>query len=746
MIRNNFLKGRVFKTVVLLTLILIFSMDFLNPETTAQSKKSLWDLGYALLPEPQKIELKDDKVSFGSDWKLELLTGVNEQHIAVRTLINRLNKEFGINLSEKTNGKTIQLEIRPGIAAKGEKEALARQGYILETKSDKILIAGNDNPGIFYGVQTLLQLLSSKSEHTLPVCRIEDWPELELRIIHWCEKHHQSKMETLKRYIDQAAEYKINAIGWQIEDKFAYKRHPVIGAPGAFTKEQVQEIDKYARERYVELIPLVDCPAHIAYVLKHPEFAHLREDINNNYMMCPYNEDGWKLLYDMFDEITEAFGGKYFHVSTDEAYFLGDGIECGCADKLKQKGKSGIFVDFMNRATKYLEGKGKQVMFWGEWPLEVKDIPKLPSTIIDAVAGDESLERKGELETERKHGMRVLIYVSIHGGGLFANYFQRVNGVFKDISSGEVRKNDVLGTFVAGWDDSGPHDEVFWLGWVAGTSYAWNGETPLPEKLISQFMKLFYGINATNMEEVYKLMDNGHRFWSGSWTSVPSTLVPIYGYSEGKYPIPRPRRLQSLELPNLPDVETLYNHPFWKNHYGKNLENLRNEKEANALLIKLLNDNLNKVSKNKYNIEIILSLAQLFRHNINLLETLNMIEDTLSSAARNYLDYNNAVSCLNTAIKLAEDMCKEREESYNQLKNIWEVSRYPKGRIVNGRKFVHILDDTKNHTGDLTPDLSYIVMRERDLNLEKWIYDLKSIRHTFVRKYKFEIPEEFLHY
>ncbi len=748
----------IMPVVLLLMAGSIFSTNIIFSKSINKPIDSLKDSGYALLPLPQKIEIQEGSFKFGKDWKVKLLSGVTDDHIAAETLFKRVKEELGISLSilkssSFPEGKVIQLEIRPGSAAQGKKESLARQGYILELKSDKISICGNDNPGLFYGVQTLLQLLSAKQNLTLPVCKIEDAPDLELRIMHWCEKHHQNRMKTLKRYIDQAAEYKINGIGWQLEDKFAYERHPVIGIPGAFTKEQVREIARYALERYSELIPRVDCPAHMAFVLKHPEFAHLREDVENNYMICPTREESWDLLYDMFDELMEAFSGKYFHVSTDECYFLGTGVECGCAEIAKKSSRSRIFVDFMNKAAQYLEDKGKEVMFWGESPLSVSDITKLPSTVIDAVAGDESLERKGELEAEKNHGMRVLIYNPIHSGGIFADYIQRVHNAYKSISFSSPRKiNDVLGTFIAGWDDAGPHDEAFWLGWTAGGAYAWNGGNPEPGQMIDAFMNLFYGNDAVNMLEVYQLMADGVKYWKESWNRIqekrvtwelsmqgyPTTLQPIYGYwaKPYKFPVPRPRRVASLELPNLPDTYTLFNQPYWRDRYRVNLENIDKEKKDNIRLIKLLNENLNKVSKNKYNMEVLLSLANLFNHNINFLETMGMIEDTLSSAAKNFLDYEHAVSCLETAEKLAEDICKEREQTYQELKMIWEVSRHPKGQTVNGRKFVHILDDTKNHTADLTPDLSYIIMRERNLNLEKWIYDLKGIRHNFTLKYK----------
>ena len=80
-------------------------------------------------------------------------------------------------------------------------------------------------------------------------------------------------METLKRYLDWSARFKVNMIGFELEDKFAYPSHPVIGAPGAFTPAELQEIVNYGLERHIQVVPQVQSPAHMAYVLKHPEFA-----------------------------------------------------------------------------------------------------------------------------------------------------------------------------------------------------------------------------------------------------------------------------------------------------------------------------------------------------------------------------------------------------------------------------------------------------------------------------------------
>ena len=740
----------------------------------AQSGKDLWSRGYALLPQPQRISLEKGNFTFGSDWQLELPQSETQQHLAVSTLLVRLSSQFGISLSrpgsgENPNKRIIRLEIRPGCTAQGKKESIAAQAYLLELKPEKITICGNGNAGLVYGVQTLLQLLSSKKNLQLPVCRIEDWPDLELREIHWDSQYHQDRFETLKEYLDRAAEFKINAVGFSIKDKFAYPRHPIIGAPGAFTKEQVQELVRYAQERYIELTPMVQAPSHMSYVLKHPQFAYLREDIINNFQICTSKEESWKLMFDMFDDMLEATPGcKYFHVGTDESWFYGTGTDCACAEKVKKVGKSGLFVEFILKASKYLEDRGREVRFWGEYPLDIHDTPKLPNTLIDAVAG----RNPEEIAIEKDHGMRLMIYTSVGSRIFFPRYFSQqrpkpgessgpLENCLREIASGPARKGIVLGTFTAAWDESDPHMETFWLAWVGCSSYGWNPGVPGIEDMLNQFMVLFYGPDNIDMLEAYHLLNKDVGFWSSSWERTPTLKELNYGGSYG--PRPSPIGGQYIELPNLPDPQTLFNHPFWKDRYSRMpgfktlprkdtdsldiYKKLAEEKASNDRIIQLLTGNLQKASRNKYNIEVLLSIAQYWRHNIKLFETLAQIEDTLSAAsrAREYHLYDKAITFMMDAEKLAEGICKDRERSYNQLVRVWEKSRYPKGRSVDGRKYVHIESNTWSGGANRTPDMFFIVKRERDINLEKWIYDLKGIRQTFALQHQFEIPADLLY-
>ena len=116
----------------------------------------------------------------------------------------------------------------------------ARQAYRISIKPGHITIEGNEEEGLFYGVQSFLQLMKPASEgkFNLPVGTIKDWPDLELRFIHWDTKHHRAKMETLKSYIRWAAYFKVNAIAFEMEDKYEYPSHPIIGCPMRLPKRK----------------------------------------------------------------------------------------------------------------------------------------------------------------------------------------------------------------------------------------------------------------------------------------------------------------------------------------------------------------------------------------------------------------------------------------------------------------------------------------------------------------------------
>ena len=110
-----------------------------------------------------------------------------------------------------------------------------------------------------------------------PKGRFEDWPDLQLRQIYWDDAHHLDRPNDLKRALRQAAFYKINGFVIKLEGHFQYKSAPALVEPYALSPDQLQALTNYGLRYHIQLIPYLDGPGHIAFILKHPEYAALRE-------------------------------------------------------------------------------------------------------------------------------------------------------------------------------------------------------------------------------------------------------------------------------------------------------------------------------------------------------------------------------------------------------------------------------------------------------------------------------------
>ena len=140
---------------------------------------ALWARGYSVIPTPRKVELGEGEISFDQDWRLEV-KGVSSDDIAADFLKSDLETFHRITLSGSA-GRILHLEVSSGAVKTGAKPALDEQAYRLTIQSSQVSIIGNAPAGLFYGVQTFLQLLKPKHGIAfLPECIITDWPELQL--------------------------------------------------------------------------------------------------------------------------------------------------------------------------------------------------------------------------------------------------------------------------------------------------------------------------------------------------------------------------------------------------------------------------------------------------------------------------------------------------------------------------------------------------------------------------------------
>lgn len=692
--------------------------------------------GYSLIPAPQETELAGKNISLDKSWGVQ--TAVSSKSIAIKRLHEGAKDLFDLKFEGTGTGKII-LEIIPGSVSGNFNAVQTKEAYRIQIRSNTVKISSNAEAGLFYGVQSLLQLLrpTPNGNFNLPEGIIADWPDLELRMIHWDTKHHQSRMETLKNYIDWSAFFKINAISFEIEDKYEYPRNPIIGAPGAFTTAEMHELTAYALERNIQLIPNVQAPAHMAFVLKHEQFAHLRSD-GSNYQACMCDEEAMRLIFEMYQDMIDATPGvEYFHVSTDEVYYAG--ICEMCEMEYNEENRSQYWVDYVNRVHQWMEERGRKIIVWVEYPLLTEHIKQLPEGLIDGIMVPN--RSKTWIANQNKVGIKQLAYSSMQGAEyLFPNFFETtyrnrlIDGRLYDASVNidlvRASGGKPIGTFAAAWDDAGLHSETFWLGWATVNQYAWSNSKPDLEQNVLDFMDVFYGYEAPYMVDIYQSLQSGARYYEDLWERRPSTeRYMVYGSSYG----PTPYRVFDiyLEMPNLPSVSDL---SISTNFRDKNKEKIESATKLKPIIEELIHKLIyatNHVSRNRYNLEVFLSIASLEKYTINTVLDLAKIENYMELASDESKNSEEKIAYLVEAYHIVEQINTNQWKMWNSFEEVWEKSRFEKCRSVEGKDFVHVFDDVKDHFADRRLGLEYMLAPFERMEIEEWQNQLWNVINKY---------------
>jgi hypothetical protein len=735
---------------------------------SAAASSPLFARGYTVIPEPQQVTFSGKDFQFGDGWRVVTGRGIPAGSVAFEVLRDDLSSRYGITLNagsnSKSTSKTIRLVIQPGSVKIGsatdrDKDKLAEEAYELDLSADSISITANAEAGLFYGAETLIQLVKASDGRTwLPAGKVVDWPDLENRFIYWDDKAHLDRMDVLRNALRQAAFFKVNGVLLKLNAHFQYSSAPAVVEPYALTPAELQELTDYGLRYHVQLIPYIDSPAHIAWILKHPEFEKLRAFPESNYELCTVNPESYKLIEGMFKELMDANKGvKYFLLSTDEPYYVGlaHNDQCNEVEETQRLGDVGkVLAGFITKTADYLHDQGRTVIFWGEYPLKPADISSLPSHLINGEVYGPEFDR-----AFREHGIRQMIFTYPEASEpLFPNYYllpetdqvsyvgssqadeahfrppaDRITQMFNEISFWGARQTaDMMGVDVCAWGDEGLHPETFWLGFATAAGWIWHPGSPDPSEAKSSFYQLFYGRGSNNMDRVYQLMSTQAQFWASSWEWAPSSIRPVlFGNSDAIRPI-APRD-QVIPLPPVPAGDYLRLDYDWAKLNERRLQLAQKSLADNDELLALLNRNLGAVQFHPYNIEVFLSVARLYRQNLEMLQDLGVISASLNAAesAAAKLDYSGAIAGLDQALQLASTIRGERNRVLQDITKTWYKSWFPRVAEANGRRYLLVLNSVQDYRVDRTLGLNYLIQREFLLPFGEWFGKLQQIRNRY---------------
>ena len=346
-----------------------------------------------------------------------------EGRAVAEVLAGQLNRPTGFNLQPKP-GKTgaIQLNLTDTPNAQ-----LGPEGYTLNASPKGVVIMANQPAGLFYGMQTLLQLLPKAIESpsvvaaawTLPAVQITDYPRFGWRGIMLDVSRNFFTKDEVKQYIDQMARFKYNTFhwhltddnGWRIEIKslpkltevgawrveraghFGDRADPKPGEAathgGFYTQDDIREVVRYAQARHITIVPEIDVPGHsMAALAAYPELSCTKAVASVNpgtafsewygngtfkmkveNTLNPSDEKVYAFLDKVFTEVAALFPNPYIHVGGDECYKGYWAQDSGCQalmKKLKIRHVEDLQGYFMGRVEKILETKGKKLIGWDE--------------------------------------------------------------------------------------------------------------------------------------------------------------------------------------------------------------------------------------------------------------------------------------------------------------------------------------------------------------------------------------------
>jgi len=684
-----------------------------------------------LIPYPQEVSDDGKTYSFKNISIVADKNSSNEDQFASQELARNLKADFNIDAkisNSQSNGSIL-------LTRKSADKRLGKEGYQLLVSDGRIQITASDAAGIFYGTQTLLQLIETDGNgFKIPGVEIKDWPAIKERAVHYDTKHHQDKKEYVESFIRDLAHYKINQVVWEWEDKLAYTSHPEIGAPGAFTIAEMQHFTQYAKHYHIELVPLVQGLGHVSFILKWPQYASLREIPSSNWEFCPLKEESYKLLFDLWDEAIKATpGSTYIHIGSDETYELG--LCPKCQAKAQEVGKSGVYLLFANKAADHFKKSGRQVMVWE--PPQGWEMSKSPSINVKP-AKSLVLTESYEYETpdfkyaKRSKDLGYKVYAYDPNPGiehLFLPYFFKEDDDGKTIPgcleeshnfySSISKSNAYDGIISTSWDDSGLHNQAWMLRFATAASFSWNANKPSLTEFSHFFFDDYYGPASGKIDELFHYLNEGAYYYMSTFERK------VWHWGE----------IGKTHLPDLPRGEAIEFDPFWSSRYSTMISKSNSMQTKMKQAISIIDENLKKNIRHSYDLEIFRTMARLIQHTAQTYADFSTIEKSLAQANRlHYEDREAAYHQFETIMGLLENNLAKREQVFNELVACWEKSRLAKGFSTADKKYF-FQQDRARHFANRQPDMRYLIYDEEKLGVEDYLEKIKLYSAYYKQTY-----------
>jgi hexosaminidase len=367
---------------------------------------SLAQTSLNIVPRPQTIEMKNGNFLLDKNFSIRISPNQNDLKELADYTQRQLKNRFGIKAPQnKKSTGNVFLSIEKDSADWGE------EGYALTINPDQISITANNPKGLFYGIQTFLQIIPFEGRKEIPCLFIKDKPHFAWRGMMLDVSRHFFTIKEVKEFLDIMATYKMNVFHWHLTDdqgwRLEIKRYPKLTSVGAwrmeepgavfyrkdssigiqakryggfYTQKEAREIIAYAKERNITVIPEIEMPGHSeAALAAYPRFSCRQQPqtvsnasgdpLGSSSNYCPGNDSTFAFLENILTEVMQIFPSKYIHIGGDEVDKTEWKNDPKCQALIKEKdlkNEEGLQSYFIHHIAEFLKKHGKTIIGWDE--------------------------------------------------------------------------------------------------------------------------------------------------------------------------------------------------------------------------------------------------------------------------------------------------------------------------------------------------------------------------------------------
>lgn len=376
------------------------ALCFLASCAEPQGEVKSYNQGINIIPTPQSLVQHDGFFRLGSNTAIAAASP--EAKTVAEFFAAKMRTATGLNIQVAEKGN-IQLSVDPSLDVAND------EGYTLDVTKDGVVVVAKTAQGLFYGMQSFLQLLPAEIESPskvngiawqAPAVSIKDAPRFGYRGIMLDPCRHFMPVENVKKYLDVLSLFKMNRMHWHLTDdqgwRIEIKKYPKLTEiaskridgegtehSGYYTQEEIKEIVKYAADRFITVVPELELPGHeMAAIAAYPNLSCKGEQGTprviwgvEDIVMCPGKEDMFTFLQDVIDEMVPLFPSEYFHIGGDECPKISWKNCPLCQKRIKEEGlkadskhsaEERLQSYVIQRMEKYLATKGKKIIGWDE--------------------------------------------------------------------------------------------------------------------------------------------------------------------------------------------------------------------------------------------------------------------------------------------------------------------------------------------------------------------------------------------